>query len=166
MRILGALLVTLGLLAGPAGAEEVHGKIDVFSAPGVKLAWAIARGPDEARTFVVVRMRLAPGIGSVTVTGRDPFTKDQKVLEHLDPRLRGGDKRSGGDNRSGDDIVVRIPRASFSDFPRTEWAFSGAGKEPLTVFYLGVPDTTPEFAEAARLDAYLVERLDRLQPGR
>jgi hypothetical protein len=31
----------------------------------------------------------------------------------------------------------------------------------LTVFYLGVPDTTPEFADAAKLDAYLAERLER-----
>jgi hypothetical protein len=55
---------------------------------------------------------------------------------------------------------VRIPRGSFADFPRTEWQFLGSGKEPrLTVFYLGVPDTTPEFADEARLDAYLEERL-------
>ena len=31
----------------------------------------------------------------------------------------------------------------------------------LIVFYLGVPDTTPEFAGAAALDAYLSERIAR-----
>jgi hypothetical protein len=31
------------------------------------------------------------------------------------------------------------------------------------VFYLGVPDTTPEFADAAKLDAYLRERIAQVR---
>jgi hypothetical protein len=34
------------------------------------------------------------------------------------------------------------------------------------VFYLGVPDTTPEFANGASLDAYLADRIARLSAGR
>jgi len=53
------------------------------------------------------------------------------------------------------------PRAGFADFPRREihlyaseadWR---ARKPALTVYYLGVPDTTPEFTSEAALDAYL-----------
>ena len=59
---------------------------------------------------------------------------------------------------------MRIPRASFADFPRTEWHFGAAdGKTQLQVFYLGVPDTTPEFADESRLDAYLDDRLAKLR---
>lgn len=142
------LFAVVGLLM-PAEAKEVHGQIDSFKAPGVAMAWAVVRGPDEARTFVVVRLRAAPGIDGVTVTGRDPFTKEEKVLQRV-TFARG---------RAG----VRIPRAGFADFPRTDWQFAGASKElPLTVFYLGVPDTTPEFADEARLDRYLEERLAQL----
>jgi hypothetical protein len=102
-----AMCVALALFAAPAVAEEMHGKTDAFSAPGVKLAWAIARGPDEARTFVVVRMRVEKGVEGVVVTGRDPFGGGSKVLA------------------SGAPTEVRISRASFADYPRTEWQFTG-----------------------------------------
>ncbi|MEO7744522.1 MAG: hypothetical protein ABIR98_16415 [Usitatibacter sp.] len=142
------LFAVVGLLM-PAEAKEVHGQTDAFKAPGVAMAWAVVRGADEARTFVVVRLRAAPGIDSVTVTGRDPFTKEEKVLQR-------GTFAKGRAN-------VRIPRASFADFPRTDWQLAGVSKElPLTVFYLGVPDTTPEFASEAQLDRYLEERLAKL----
>ena len=145
MRLLAAICVALAI---PAAAREVHGELDVFKAPGVALAWAVARGPDEARTFIVVRIKASPGIENVTLTGRDPFTKAAKELQHV-PLSKGR-------------ADVRIPRASFADFPRTEWRFGGSAKElPLTVYYLGVPDTTPEFADEARLDKYLEERLSK-----
>ena len=56
---------------------------------------------------------------------------------------------------------MRVPRAHFADFPRTEVRLFGAagagatGAPKLVVFYLGVPDTTPEFASAAALESYL-----------
>ena len=142
-RLLAAICLALAL---PVAAREVHGELDHFKTPGVSLAWAVSRGPDEARTFVVVRLRVAPGIDAVTVTGRDPFTKAEKVLQ-VAPVREGR-------------LEVRIPRSSFADHPRTEWQFKGSAKElPLTVYYLGVPDTTPEFADEARMDKYLEERL-------
>ena len=145
-RLLVAMCVALAL---PAFAREVHGELDVFKTPGVSLAWAVARGPDEASTFVVVRLRVAPKIESVTVTGRDPFTKAEKQLQVATVK----------DGR----VEVRIPRSSFADFPRTEWRFMGEAKElPLTIFFLGVPDTTPEFADGQRLGKYLEERLGKL----
>ena len=63
--------------------------------------------------------------------------------------------------RLGARADVRSPRAGFADFPRREihlyateadWR---ARKPTLTVYYLGVPDTTPEFTSEAALDAYL-----------
>ena len=62
---------------------------------------------------------------------------------------------------------MRVSRADFADFPRTELRFYGsaaqadAGVPSLVVFYLGVPDTTPEFATEANLNAYLVDRIAR-----
>ena len=146
--LLGVLCAAVGLLAFPAAAKEVHGQTDIFRAPGVSMAWAVLRGPDEARTFIVVRVRVGAGIDNVIVTGRDPFTKAEKVLQRVALPKGSAD--------------VRIPRASFADHPSTEWQFQGSARElPLTVFYLGVPDTTPEFADEARLDAYLEARLAR-----
>ena len=56
---------------------------------------------------------------------------------------------------------VKSPRAGFADFPRREIHLYASEAEwrvrkpALTVYYLGVPDTTPEFTSAAALDAHL-----------
>ena len=58
-------------------------------------------------------------------------------------------------------------RAAFSDHPSTEFHFfasaedAAANKPKLTVFYLGVPDTTPEFAGQRDAEAYLERMLRR-----
>jgi len=55
----------------------------------------------------------------------------------------------------------KSPRAGFADFPRREIHLHGrevewrARKPTFAVYYLGVPDTTPEFTSEAALDAYL-----------
>jgi hypothetical protein len=146
-----ALLLVLLLGIGPRlEAAEVHGKTDVFAAPGVSLAWAVARHADEAKTEVVIRVVADPArFRSLAVTGRDPFSKAEKVL--LPPVPIAGK------------LDVRLPRAGFADFPRTELRFlDPAGKNALEVFYLGIPDTTPEFAEGGKLDAYLASRVAKL----
>ena len=96
-------------------------------------------------------IRVAYDIGinrHFTATGRDPFTNAERAwtATHI----------------SSGRMDVRIPRASFADFPRTELRFySGTpgGKPRLEVVYHGAPDTTPEFDDPARLDAYLDERI-------
>lgn len=145
-------------MAAGAGAAEEHGKTDVFAAPGVALAWAVARGPDEARTFVVIRVVTDPAaIGALRVTGRDPFTQAERTWMRT--------------TKSSGRVEVRIPRAGFAEFPRTELRFYAAGAEVsadkplLEVFYLGVPDTTPEFDDASRLEAYLEERIAKARAG-
>ena len=150
-----AMVASVALACGAAFAQEpVHGSHDAYSAPGIALAWAVARGADEASTAIVVRIVADPArYAWVAVRGVDPFTKAEQAL--APPRAIGGA------------TDVRIPRAQFADTPRTEWRFfateaaARAGAASLVVYYLGVPDTTPEFADAAKLDAYLAGRLRR-----
>ena len=144
----------LAMLAFRAGAAEEHGKTDVYSTPGATLAWAIARGPDEARTFIVIRVAFDVGINRYfTVTGRDPFSNAERAWT----------VKALASGRA----EVRIPRATFVDYPRTEFRFySGTpgGKPRLEVFYHGAPDTAPEFYDPARLYMYLNERIAKATP--
>ncbi len=70
---------------------------------------------------------------------------------------------------AGDVLDVNSPRRRFADYPRTEVKLYGtprpapAEAPALTIFYLGVPDTAPEFTSEARLRAYLDERILRLR---
>ena len=131
--------------------REVHGVADAYVVPGMALAWGILRGTDEASTRVVIRIVADPQVyAAVSAIGKNPFSDRQQTLLPSTPTAGAVD--------------VLAPRPQYADFPRTELRFysSGAGAEPaLVVFYLGVPDTTPEFATEANLNAYLVDRIAR-----
>jgi hypothetical protein len=114
----------------------------------------VLRGTTEATTLVVMRIAAArDAFASVAVIGLDPFTQRQQPLLAMTQVAAG--------------IDVRVTRAHFADFPRTEVRLygmpeaGGTGAPALVVYYLGVPDTTPEFASEAALESYLVQRLAR-----
>ena len=139
---------------------RMHGSADAFAAPGIALAWGVLRGADDASTTVVVRIAAEPTqFASVAAMGVDPFTQQTKPLLPSTPTTRSVD--------------LRVPRAHFADFPRTELRLYGSasplqsGTPGLVVYFLGVPDTTPEFTSAAALESYLAERIARARgnPG-
>lgn len=165
LRAFQALLAgMLALSAHPYAAiaadalQELHGHSDAFGGNGVAIAWGVLRGATEETTTIVLRVAADPALFTrVAADGVDPFTQRRQVIVAERP-LAGL-------------VDVRMPRAHFADFPRTELRFYAAGASPasaaprLVVFYLGVPDTTPEFANDARLDAYLTDRIARLRSG-
>jgi len=140
------------------GPREAHGSADAFAAPGVTLAWGVLRGATEAATLVVVRIVAArDAFAAVAVVGIDPFTQRQQSLLAATPVTAGVD--------------VRVPRTHFADFPRTEVRLygrpeaGGTGAPALVVYYLGVPDTTPEYATETALESYLAQRIARARAG-
>jgi hypothetical protein len=140
----------LALLALPlmAQGEAVHGADSVFASPGLSIVWAVLRAPAEEQTVVVTRVSNPEGrYVYLRVEGVNPFTGRRTAIVEGVPLGARAD--------------VKSPRAGFADFPRreihlyateAEWR---ARKPSLTVYYLGVPDTTPEFTSQAALDAYL-----------
>lgn len=142
----------IGRAADTAG--ELHGHSDAFSASGVAIAWAVSRGASEAAATVVLRVAASPrDYAAVAVDGVDPFTQQRQPVLARRPLTAS--------------IDVTIARAQFADFPRTELRFfktaSDLSASPaLTVYYLGVPDTTPEFASEAQMNTYLAGRIAQL----
>jgi hypothetical protein len=150
-RGIGALILAAACCA-PAFAEEpkeVHGSGDAYTAAGVTLAWGVLRGADEASTQVVLRIFADPQVyTNVAAVGKNPFSGQERVLQSATP-TKGS-------------IDIRVSRAQFADFPRTELQFYAAASPTtpaLVVYYLGVPDTTPEFTDMSRLDLYLTDRI-------
>jgi len=134
--------------------REVHGSADAVAVPGMALAWGVLRGANEAATMVVIRIATDPHeFAEMDVTGGDPFTQHRQVVFARATSTGSAD--------------LRVPRAHFAEFPRTEFRFYPPQATPLAapllVFYLGVPDTTPEFADEARLDAYLRDRIAKVR---
>jgi hypothetical protein len=140
----------------PRAAQEVHGTSDAFAGNGVAIAWGMLRGASEETTLVVMRVAYDPGRVSVSVENVDPFTRERKA--------------AGAPRVVANAIEFRIPRKQFADFPRTELLLFAANSAKgavadVVVYYLGVPDTTPEFPNEAALDAYLNDRLAKLRAG-
>lgn len=143
-----AVAAAFALSPGATRAQDiVHGADSLFVSPAVKLAWAVRRGASEAETLVIIRVIADASHRFIRLDGVDPFTKDRKVFVAARALERETD--------------LAIPRAQFADHPSTEIHFfasandAAASQPALTVFYLGVPDTTPEFARAGEAEAYL-----------
>ena len=104
------LIVALACVLGAARAadapREMHGVSDAFAAPGAALAWAVARSGASDATVVLRIDADARRYPFIAVIGIDPFTRATKTV--LAP---------GATAASTD---VRVPRAHFADFPRTE----------------------------------------------
>jgi len=153
-RCLGSgLCLALALLVCSPGGwsqEVVHGAHSLFVAPTVKIAWTIRKGATEEDTTVVLRIVNRTGTyQEVRLEGVDPFSKARKVLVAPRPLALS--------------IDLTLPRSSFAEFPSCEihlYAKDAAAAAPnLTVYYLGVPDTTPEFKTAQDAEAYLAKTL-------
>ncbi|HSB73974.1 MAG TPA: hypothetical protein VLT62_31995 [Candidatus Methylomirabilis sp.] len=156
------LALLLLLLAPPcpaaAAGQQVHGENSVFAGHGVAVAWAVLKGATEAETQVLIRIVPAGGgYAYVSLEGIDPFTQKRQEILAGQPLGRQAD--------------VRSPRATFADFPRREihlYTLEGwrAGQPTLTVYFLGLPDTAPEFTSEAALLAYLGDALAKAMGAR
>jgi hypothetical protein len=156
-RLAFAALVALGCTFASAADKprEIHGSSDAFATQGVTLAWGVLRAGGDAQPIVDVRISVDPmTYPRVVVTVRDPFGSRERVL---------------ADSLTAGLSDLRASRATYERYPRTEFRFYATTKhEPgespaLVVYFLGVPDTTPEFTSESKLDAYLTERVVRLR---
>ena len=145
--------------AAPAGAQApaatVHGGSSVFATADVAMVWAVLRAPNEDDTQVVIRIA-APRFAALLVEGVDPFGGRRR--EVAPPQALTGTAE------------VRRRRADFAEYPRLEARLDPApgasAPRPLVVYYLGVPDTTPEFTSEDAMQRYLSEALAKARGSR
>jgi hypothetical protein len=134
--------------------EKVHGANSVFVGSTVKIGWAVQKGANEESTFVIMRVVNSVGrYSQVRLDGVDPFSNTRKVLVSARPL--------------SESIDLSVPRSGFAEFPSCEihlYRSEAAASDEtptLTVYYLGVPDTTPEFVSARDAEAYLAKTFGR-----
>jgi hypothetical protein len=152
-------LLLLAWSAPPSAAgQQIHGENSSFLGQGVAMVWGVLRGVREEDSQAVLRIVPAGGeYAAVSVEGVDPFTGARRDLFPRRPL--------------GALLDVWTLRATFADLPRREIHFSskadGEAQPPsLTVYFMGLPDTTPEFDSEAALLGYLNETLTRLISGK
>jgi len=151
----GVLLLGLFGLAG--AAEQVHGENSSFQGHGVIMAWAVLKAAEEDRSEVVVRLVADPTFRFLRWDGVDPFTGVRRVIT------------PGQSLRER--VELRSLRNSFAEFTRREFHFFRTAEElqtdhaALTIFFVGIPDTAPEFLAEAALQGYLDQTLAKLAGG-
>jgi hypothetical protein len=153
-----AVLFEVALLSLPVAAvgqgQQVHGENSSFVGHGVAMVWGVLRGASDVDTQVVLRIAPAGGgYATVSLDGVDPFTQRRQALFGMQP-LR-------------NQLDIRTSRETFADLPRREIHFYTANDQhaqrpSLTVYFMGLPDTTPEFASEATLLGYLNETMTKL----
>jgi hypothetical protein len=150
-----AVRLAVGLDAAAAQPREVHGENSVFVGPGVVGAWGILKKPVEDESDVVIRVAATdPAYSRVAAEGVDPFSRDRRPLG---PGVAVGLAPPAT-------VELRERRGAFADHPRLEIHLYRAGGPAVTVYYLGVPDTTPEFLTEPALRAYLEDAIARARP--
>jgi hypothetical protein len=87
-----------------------------------------------------------------SIVGIDPFTQREQTL--LSPMATGAASTLAYRGRNSP--ISRAP--SFGCSVRSQSASEPA---KLVVYYLGIPDTTPEFTSEAALEAYLAARMSQ-----
>ena len=164
LRRFSLLALVLGILAivgiPPAyGQKEYHGADSVFEMEGVAILWAILKGPDEDHSWVYIKM-IDSGVPpspfqSYSVQAVDPFSDEKDwVVKNVEWKREN---------------EVKASRSSFKDKPARRILFYGntaddpREKPAMTVFYMGIPDTTPEFLTETQLEEYFRKAMERLK---
>jgi hypothetical protein len=130
-----------------AQAPQLHGADTVLIAPTVTIIWGVLRDPKQELALAVARViNTARRYDFVTLEAVDPFSGRRATVAAAVPL--------------NDQAELRSPRGSYADYPRREFQFYRSAadlraKRPaLTVYYVSLPDTTPELRSEAALQAW------------
>lgn len=128
--------------------ESQHGAHEIFVSSDAAIVWAVLKAPTGDKAAVWLRIvNTSKKFSHISIDGVDPFSKKRERVQQGTP-LR-------------DEARIESDRDTFSDLPSREVHFYRseadlrAERPTLTVYYLGVPDQTPEFSTRAALDSYL-----------
>ncbi|MBN2552526.1 MAG: hypothetical protein JXB06_07135 [Spirochaetales bacterium] len=159
LLLLAAAVLCSGKVRLAAQGAEHHGADSTFQVEGLVFMWAILRAADEPSTQVVLDIvKTSPAAERFrlySVQAVDPFTGESRTeveaarLEEKNRVLRPRPEFQIFSNRR---ILLFTDERSVSlDLPE------------LTVFYQGVPDTSPEFSDIDNLEAYFQQVLQRIR---
>lgn len=136
---------------------EQHGADSVFEKEGIVILWAILKGQDEANSWVYIRIINSGGnpFQFYSVEAIDPFSKEKEWVVK-------------GETLQKKNVVKSI-RTSFRDktsrrilFYRSMEALEKETPD-MSVFYMGVPDTSPEVLSDKEMDNYFEKALERMK---
>jgi len=139
------------------GQREFHGADSVFEKDGITILWAILKGPTEESSWVHIK---------IINSGKNPFRIFS--VEAIDPFSKEKEWVVKGEELKKENSVKSL-RSSFRDktsrrilFYRNRQAFEKEDPD-MAVYYLGVPDTSPEVLSEKEMEDYFKKAQERLK---
>jgi len=151
------------LATQPEKISAYHGADSVFKAEGITVIWGVLKGSDESNTMAYMKI-----IATEEARGHFEFysIKATDAFSDSIAWLVKGKKLQATN-------IVEQKRELFKDLMiRTIYLYVGVDpenikneKENLSIYYLSLPDTTPEFKTLENLNNYFIDaekRLDKI----
>jgi hypothetical protein len=141
------------------GKIEYHGADSLFEKEGIVILWAILKGSTEESSWVYIKI-IQTGEGSASfqlfgVEAVDPFSNQKEWVVKGEAFKR--------------ENMVKSIRASFREKTARRVLFYAKAedllkeKPAMIVYYLGVPDTSPEFMTEREIENYFEKAISRLK---
>jgi hypothetical protein len=141
------------------GQEVIHGADSVFEKEGITILWAILKGKTEESSCVYIKIMISDdqlkAFQIFSMEAVDPFSKEKEWV------VKGEELKM--------ENSVKSIRSSFKDktsrrilFYRSRQAFEKENPD-MSVYYLGVPDTSPEFLSEKDMEDYFKKAQERLK---
>jgi hypothetical protein len=153
------IVLIVGEISPVFGQTEFHGADSVFEREGITILWAILKGPTEESSWVFIKIIHSGGdpgsFQCFSVEAEDPFSKAREWL------VKG--------EKLGEENVVKSVRSLFRDKTARRILFYKSHDDfvkeipATTVFYLSVPDTSPELLSEREIESYFEKALERLK---
>lgn len=142
----------------PAQSQtEFHGADSVFEREGITILWAILKGPTEESSWVYIK---------IINSGKNPFQIFS--AEAVDPFSQEKEWVVKGKKLEKENLL-RSNRTSFRDktarrilFYRSTEACEKENPD-MAIYYLGIPDTSPEVLSEKEMEGYFEKAIERLK---
>jgi hypothetical protein len=141
------------------GKREYHGADSIFEKEGIIILWGIFKGSTEETSWVYIK---------IIQTGKGPAFFQFFGVEAVDPFSNQKEWVVKGEVFKKENMVKSI-RASFREKTARRVLFYEKAEDLLKenpamiVYYLGVPDTSPEFMTEREIEDYFAKALERLK---
>lgn len=163
-------LLFLGVFYFEALANEqekisaYHGADSVFKAEGITVIWGVIRGSDESNTMVYMKIiateEAREYFKSYSVKATDAFSDAIAWL------VKGKKLQAVNMVEQKRELFKDLTERTILLYADVEIENYETEKESLSIYYLSLPDTTPEYKTMEELKNYFVEaekRLDKIE---
>jgi hypothetical protein len=142
--------------------HSYHGADAIFQAQEIAIFWAILKGDDDEHSLVFINIvsagKTVSPFRKFSLQAMDPFSKEKKWVFT--------DKVFEQNN------LIKLNRASFRNMMERRFFFymkdepALDSRPDMTVYYMSIPDTAPEFLDESGLLSYFKGAIARLAKTR